>query len=42
VERDNYERYYGTAFDNINAYAAGQPVNLANPQVLSAASSAKP
>jgi D-3-phosphoglycerate dehydrogenase len=32
VERDNYERYYGTAFDNINAFAAGQPANLANPQ----------
>ena len=41
VERDNYERYYGTAFDNINAYAAGQPVNLANPQVLAAGSSPK-
>ena len=41
VERDNYERYYGTAFDNINAFAAGQPVNLANPQVLAAASSPK-
>jgi D-3-phosphoglycerate dehydrogenase len=41
VERDNYERYYGTAFDNINAFAAGQPANLANPQVLTTASSPK-
>jgi D-3-phosphoglycerate dehydrogenase len=28
VEKDNYEHYYGTAFDNINAYAQGQPQNL--------------
>jgi D-3-phosphoglycerate dehydrogenase len=27
VERDNYEAYFGIAFDNINAYAAGSPQN---------------
>ncbi|MES2185389.1 MAG: D-2-hydroxyacid dehydrogenase family protein [Pseudomonadota bacterium] len=34
VEHDNYERYFGTAFDNINAFAAGTPKNIANPQAL--------
>jgi D-3-phosphoglycerate dehydrogenase len=34
VERDNFERYFGTAFDNINAFAAGTPKNLVNPQAL--------
>jgi D-3-phosphoglycerate dehydrogenase len=34
VERDNYEAYFGTAFDNINAWCAGTPKNLVNPQVL--------
>ncbi|WP_427912914.1 D-2-hydroxyacid dehydrogenase family protein [Ramlibacter sp. MMS24-I3-19] len=28
VERDNYERYFGIAFDNINAFAKGQPRNV--------------
>jgi D-3-phosphoglycerate dehydrogenase len=28
VEKDNYEAYFGIAFDNINAYAAGSPQNL--------------
>jgi D-3-phosphoglycerate dehydrogenase len=28
VEKDNYEVYYGTAFDNINAFAAGQAQNV--------------
>jgi D-3-phosphoglycerate dehydrogenase len=28
VERDNYETYFGIAFDNINAFAAGRPTNL--------------
>lgn len=27
VERDNYEAYFGIAFDNINAYASGSPQN---------------
>jgi D-3-phosphoglycerate dehydrogenase len=35
VERDNYESYYGTAFDNINSFFAGNPTRLANPEVLS-------
>lgn len=34
VERDNYETYFGTAFDNINSFSMGKPANLANPQVL--------
>lgn len=34
VERDNYERYFGIAFDNLNAFASGQPQNLVNPEVL--------
>lgn len=28
VERDNYERYFGIAFENINAFAAGQARNV--------------
>ena len=28
VEKDNYEAYFGVAFDNINAYAAGSPQNV--------------
>lgn len=35
VERNSYELYLGTAFDNLLAFAAGRPVNLANPDVLS-------
>jgi len=34
LERDSYERYFGTAFDNVLAFAAGRPMNIANPQVL--------
>lgn len=34
VERDNYEAYFGGAFDNINSFFAGMPANLANPEVL--------
>lgn len=34
VEKDNYEAYYGTAFDNLNSFFAGKPVNLANPDVV--------
>ena len=30
VEKDNYEVYYGTAFDNINAFAAGKAQNVVN------------
>jgi D-3-phosphoglycerate dehydrogenase len=28
VEKDNYEAYFGVAFDNINAYATGSPQNV--------------
>ncbi len=34
VEKDTYELYFGEAFDNVLAFAAGEPVNLLNPQVL--------
>jgi hypothetical protein len=34
VEKDNYEAYFGTVFDNINAFCAGTPTNLVNPEVL--------
>jgi D-3-phosphoglycerate dehydrogenase len=30
VERDNYEAYFGIAFDNINSYLAGSPQNCVN------------
>lgn len=28
VDRDNYENYFAIAFDNINHFAAGEPINL--------------
>jgi D-3-phosphoglycerate dehydrogenase len=35
VERDSYELYFGTAFDNVLAFARGTPpANLANPEAL--------
>ena len=34
VERDNYELYFGTAFNNLLAFAAGKPTNLADPAVV--------
>jgi D-3-phosphoglycerate dehydrogenase len=37
VEKDNYERYFGIAFDNINAFAQGRLVDVVNPQALEAA-----
>ena len=33
VERDNYELYFGTAFDNVIAFAQGRATNLADPAV---------
>lgn len=36
VEASNYEMYYGDAFGNIIAFAAGRPKNIANPEVLKA------
>lgn len=34
VERDNYERYFGIAFDNINRFAEGTLTDAVNPQAL--------
>jgi len=34
VEKNGYELYFGDAFDNVLAYAAGAPNNVANPEVL--------
>ncbi|HLY28777.1 MAG TPA: D-2-hydroxyacid dehydrogenase family protein [Aggregatilineales bacterium] len=34
VEKDSYEQYFGAAFDNLLAFAAGNPINIANPEVL--------
>lgn len=32
VERENYELYYGLVIDQILAYAAGNPINVLNPE----------
>ncbi len=37
VERNGYERIFGNIFDQITAYAAGEPVNMVNPEVRKAA-----
>jgi D-3-phosphoglycerate dehydrogenase len=34
VERDSYELYFGQAFDQVIAFAAGKPINVVNPEVL--------
>jgi D-3-phosphoglycerate dehydrogenase / 2-oxoglutarate reductase len=34
VERDTYEDYYGVVVDQIVAYAAGNPINVVNPEAL--------
>ena len=34
VTLENYESYYGKAIDHILAFAAGAPINVANPEVL--------
>jgi D-3-phosphoglycerate dehydrogenase / 2-oxoglutarate reductase len=36
LERPTYELYFGEAFDNALAYAAGRPLNLLNPEVARA------
>jgi D-3-phosphoglycerate dehydrogenase len=36
VEKDNYERYFGTAFDNINRFADGTLTEAVNPAALNA------
>ena len=37
VERDNYERYFGIAFDHINQFANGTLVDVVNPEALASA-----
>ncbi|VTU24313.1 Glycerate dehydrogenase [Variovorax sp. PBL-H6] len=37
VERDNYERYFGIAFDHINQFANGILVDVVNPEALASA-----
>lgn len=37
VEKDNYERYFGIAFDNILAYAQGRLTEVVNPEASPAA-----
>lgn len=34
VEKDSYELYFGQAFDAVNAFAAGHPINVINPDAL--------
>ena len=34
VTRDEYETQFVDIFDQINAYAAGAPINVVNPDVL--------
>jgi D-3-phosphoglycerate dehydrogenase / 2-oxoglutarate reductase len=34
VEKDTYEDFFGTAFENVLAFAAGQPINVVNPEAL--------
>ena len=37
VTRDEWEVQFAEIFDQINAYAAGSPVNVVNPEVLTRA-----
>jgi D-3-phosphoglycerate dehydrogenase len=34
VEKDSYEDYFGAVFDQLLAFAAGQPIDALNPEVL--------
>ncbi len=34
VERDSYELYFSSAFDNVLSYLAGKPTNVVNPQAM--------
>lgn len=36
VEQDNYELYFGAAFENVVNFVNGQPSNIVNPEVLAA------
>jgi D-3-phosphoglycerate dehydrogenase len=35
VTRDEYELQFADIFDQITAYAAGNPINIVNPEALS-------
>lgn len=41
VEKDNYELYFGDAFDNILSFAAGNPSNIVNSEALANTASKK-
>ena len=34
VTRESYEFYFGQAFDQVNAFAAGMPIGVVNPEAL--------
>ena len=34
VEKDSYELYFGQAFDQVTAFAAGKPIRVINPESL--------
>jgi len=34
VTRDEYEIQFADIFDQVNAYVAGNPINVVNPQVF--------
>jgi D-3-phosphoglycerate dehydrogenase len=34
VSADEYELQFSEIFDQVNAYAAGKPINVVNPEVL--------
>jgi len=36
VSRDEYELQFADIFEQINAYAAGTPINVVNPEVMKA------
>jgi len=36
VSRDEYELQFADIFAQVNAYAAGAPINVVNPEVLNA------
>jgi D-3-phosphoglycerate dehydrogenase len=39
VTRDEWELQFSDIFDQINAYANGEPINIVNPEVLAQARS---
>ena len=36
VTRDEWEMQFADIFDRVNAYTAGNPINVVNPEVLAA------